>query len=46
VYTRTIIEEDISAVRISTHFYNTAAEVSLLIDSLSRIAATEAVAVA
>ena len=44
VYTRTIVEHDVAAVRVSTHFYNTPAEVRRLIEALSRIASRRAAA--
>ena len=44
VYTRTIVEHDVAAVRVSTHFYNTPAEVLRLVESLSRIASRRAAA--
>ena len=44
IYTRTIVENDVSAVRVSTHFYNTPAEVGRLVESLSRIASRRAAA--
>ena len=44
VYTRTIVEHDVAAVRVSTHFYNTPAEVLRLVESLSRISSRRAAA--
>jgi selenocysteine lyase/cysteine desulfurase len=44
VYTRTIVEHDVAAVRVSTHFYNTPAEVLRLVESLNQIASRRAAA--